>query len=185
MEPLWRNTRSGRKAAGAGCDCSMDQQAVDSSNAFVFLALMYGVGTGILAYALLLWRGRVAAARRAAEWSTVEGEVHRAGIVHERNYDSADDFIADVRFAYRVAGRTYEGDALRVGGKTVYQNRGLAELALLPYGPGAPVRVFYDPRRPERAVLEPRPTGAGLKDWVLFGVFLLASAAYTTLALLA
>lgn len=59
-----------------------------------------------------------------------------------------------VSYRYSVAGRDYSGDRIAFGGEASGP-KGRAERTVAAYPVGSPVPVFYDPARPESAVLEP------------------------------
>lgn len=60
-----------------------------------------------------------------------------------------------VVYDYEVAGRRYTGERLKLDPAHARMTRREVDELLRHYRPGMPVRVRYDPRRPERAVLIP------------------------------
>lgn len=147
------------------------------------LAAMIAGGVACTVYAALAWHLRVRAAARASGWPVTDGEILSAEIVVHRS-DDGDEYEPQVRYAYRVAGHRLTGDRLRVGTRRIRSERAIARAAIAHYRAGDRVRVHYDPARPERSVLEPAPTGSGLRPWLLCGLFLLASSAYVAVTLL-
>jgi hypothetical protein len=87
--------------------------------------------------------------------------------------------VAALTYEYTVGGHRYTGGRLDYAGGGGGRDAGRV---LARYRPGAAVTVRYDPRRPERAVLEP---GVGVGNYVrllvavvvlLWGVVALADA---------
>ena len=128
---------------------------------------------------------QVARALLASRWPTVEGEI--AGTRLVRRYDgdaqSADyDYVA---YRYQVNGQPYRNDRVRFGPQVTPQSvvpaldpepnspRDTAALAAR-YPRGKPVRVYYNPRRPEESVLYPMPN---LTVWVILAAGVMGAAA--------
>jgi len=84
----------------------------------------------------------------ARSWDSVEGRVIESRLSSGRPRSS-------IRYEYRVQGRTLTGN--RVGLFQV-EGPGFSHASVQRYPLGAPVRVFYDPAAPTRAVLEREPT---------------------------
>lgn len=105
-----------------------------------------------LAYAIWLGRGQAVGGRA---WASTEGEIltSRVDLKGPHTSDEDTDCVATVRYRYAVAGRTYEGERIRLGGRTSTTRR-IAEQAVAKYPTGQLVSVFYDPRHPKNAVLE-------------------------------
>lgn len=64
-------------------------------------------------------------------------------------------YRAEVRYRYRVDGRSYEGTRLYFAGLPMATDSDGARGMLAGLAPGRTVAVAYDPARPERAVLRP------------------------------
>lgn len=60
-----------------------------------------------------------------------------------------------VVYDYEVDGRRYTGERLTLSPEHARMSRGEVDEMLRFYHPGMPIRVRYDPRRPDRAVLIP------------------------------
>src|SRR5262245_6576768 len=82
-------------------------------------------------------------------WPTVEGTVLRCGA----KAAGEGRFIPCVRFAYRVAGKSYVGQRIRTGLPLTSRDQAAASAAR--YQIGARVTVYYCPQHPAEAVLEP------------------------------
>ena len=119
-----------------------------------------------------LWRGL-----NALRWPATTGRVLEATIDRSRHGGfSSGRYEPRVRYEYEVAGRRYIGDRLTFGLLALRSSVYAAE-KLFRQKPGDAIRVHYDPRRPERAVLRPGTTF--MTFWVLgIGlVFLVSSLA--------
>lgn len=96
--------------------------------------------------------------RQAREsWGTAEGRVVES-IVEARNPPGTDRpsvrFGARVVYDYTVAGKAYRSERVSFDGTLWRETRAAAEADRARYPEGAKVTVFYDPERPERAVLD-------------------------------
>lgn len=127
---------------------------------------------GILVTALGV---RVAGDMRASrDWPSTAGTVEAADVTMRSEGNENKRFGAQVRYRYEVAGRAYTGE--RVSFESgLSPVRGLAEAAVARYAPGSTVRVFYDPARPDRAVLE--PGGSSITSWLIGAVGVVMSVA--------
>ena len=113
---------------------------------------------------------------RTYAWTRAEGRVVRSGVTRETEATgegTVDTYRPEVHYRYEAAGAPRTGSAVHAddGGSP---SRSRAERWAARYPEGARVEVFYDPARPDRAVLE-RGVGRGplaLLAWG--GLFLLA-----------
>lgn len=90
-------------------------------------------------------------------WLKVEGDIvsSEAKIPPSHTSDDQTDVDPVILYRYQVGGQVHQSDCVRFGGQPSLA-RGLAETLVAKYPPGARVDVFYDPRDPKSAVLEPR-----------------------------
>jgi hypothetical protein len=151
------------------------------SNAEV-LAGMVAAGLASVGYGVWEWHRRVQLAEAAKHWTVVRGEILSAEVIVHEDSDG-DEYEARVRYAYSVGGRRLLGDRTQAGGKIKSPNETLVRGIIAPYRAGDRVLVRFDPANPDRAVLEAAPTVTGLKGWLIFGGFLLASSAYIAMTL--
>lgn len=96
--------------------------------------------------------------QRAREsWATTEGRVVES-TVERRTRPGAGrqelEFAARVVYEYTVAGKTYRSDRVSFEGTAWRANRAAAEADQARFPPGTKVSVFYDPQRPDKAVLD-------------------------------
>lgn len=94
-------------------------------------------------------------ARASARWPTVAGTITQSKLAVEFDEDGDEAYRADIRFAYRVGGREFEGSKVKWGWTAVYAWRSRAAAALAEYPIGKAVTVHYDPAQPTTAVLDP------------------------------
>lgn len=103
---------------------------------------------------------------RSLEWPTVRGRTIGHGVSYGVTRHATDDALV-VAYAYTVDGVEYQSARFDFAGRnSLYR---AAEL-FRTYRVGRQVTVHYDPKRPERAVLEP-----GIGTWTL-GTLLVGAA---------
>jgi hypothetical protein len=129
---------------------------------FLVLGVVF-LGTGV-------WRlgGAVAAIvgwRAAQRWCETRGTIAHAAVraVWERTSGQTLDWRswwADVGYDYVVDGQSYRGQRVAFGYRGL--SRAGAEDVVARFPTGASVPVWYDPARPERAVLMQEPAWTGL-----------------------
>ena len=99
--------------------------------------------------------------RRAMEaskaWVKVEGDIVRseAKIPPSHMFDDQSDVDPVILYRYRVGDQAHQSERVKFGGQASL-TRAMAETLVAKYPPGARVDVYYDPRDPGSAVLEPR-----------------------------
>lgn len=79
-------------------------------------------------------------------------------------------FQVDLRYAYRVDNRDFVGANVGWGWTAIYGLRELAEKAASQYTPGRPVTVYYDPKQPGNAVLEPDDRKGSVAPLIFAGI---------------
>jgi hypothetical protein len=100
---------------------------------------------------------------RSLDWPSVEGRTIDHGVSLGATKYRVDDALV-IAYAYTVDGVEYQGTRFDYAGRnTMSRSRTL----LKTYGVGRRVRVHYDPKRPDRAVLEP-----GIGTWTVVPVLL-------------
>ena len=144
----------------------------------------FSTGFTLLAVALfILWCFRHSV-RRAAEstrWPIAEGSVIETSlkVIHDSEQQR---FRPLVEYAYRVGGRDYRCRRIQWGGLVDLPSRSAAVKVVGHYHTGKPIKVYYDPRQPAVAVLQPGPAarvgniGVITPFLALFGLFYLAYA---------
>jgi hypothetical protein len=110
------------------------------------------VGVAITAWTL--WHIRLGLAAR--RWPTAAGEIIGVTVRERTDLEAAQQFEAVVVYRYRGDGLPYRGEGARYGSGVLGATADwVAAKVSKRYPPGAAVRVYYDPKRPEVSVLEP------------------------------
>ena len=116
--------------------------------------ILTGIGLFMLVRGLLDFR----IIRLSQNWPTVEGQIVQATIEVTRSSD--DDGTTSTRYAplviytYSLVGQQYTSDKVTFGAKWRYGSRSKAE-SKSNYQTGQRINVYYNPEKPEQAVLEP------------------------------
>ena len=111
--------------------------------------------------------GRALLARR---WPTIEGEIVDTRVVRRGGGQKSTSVESVVTYRYRVAGQPYCSNRVRFGQLAppswvpALDSPGFATKTADRYPRGKPVRVYYNPRRPEVSVLYLTPD---LRVWVI------------------
>ena len=125
-------------------------------------------GAGLACGYAIIQIGRALLARR---WPTVDGEIIDARVV--RSGDGQNRSLDRVvTYRYHVAGQRYTNNRVRFGLEltpnsmvpALGTNPNVASPLTAGYPRGKPVRVYYNPRRPEDSVLYPTPN---LRVWII------------------
>lgn len=133
---------------------------------WLLLLITSGIGA-LLGSSVLFWRGL-----QSRSWPSVEGTIVHLQIREQvvDTTDTGDPIVCvfpNIEYEYEVAGNTYRSTRIRFGGTLYWSGeeaiRKLSEM----YAPGTPVRVHYNPKRPQEALLEP---GISAVAWILFAV---------------
>ena len=131
---------------------------------FAVLFLIVGVGAlSIGAY--VYWQ-----AKASQNWPWVMGEVLSARVRETvettESGRTISRYFPEVTYQYRVEGHTYQGKRIQFGGP-LHTDRETVEAWLQSYPVGGQVRVYYNPKRPQEAVLQPSSSPAA---WILIFV---------------
>lgn len=127
------------------------------------------VGAGLMLLGLLaIWQDV-----RVRSWPTVPGIIRHAVVESRVRSETMTSHHARILYDYEVGGRQYAGDRLAFSRRA---SRRAAEADKAKYPPGKLVRVYYDPKRPRRAVLETRAGIAGTLILLFVGAMLLGGA---------
>jgi hypothetical protein len=97
---------------------------------------------------------------RSQSFASVEGIVTSSEIT-THDSDDGTTYGVDIRYAYNVNGKAFEGDTYRY---SAFSSSGgdWAREAVAAHPKGARVRVYYDPANPQASVLAPGLDGADL-----------------------
>lgn len=106
-------------------------------------------------------------ASASLHWPTTSGKITRCGVIEEVIEEKTEHdnrptttrmrhrYQVDLRYAYRVGKRDFNGTEIDWGGTMISGLREVAEKTAAKYHPGQSVKVYYDPDQPGQAVLEP------------------------------
>jgi|APMI01.1.fsa_nt_gi hypothetical protein len=131
-----------------------------------FALLAFTAGLGGLSLGWWLQRRH----HDSQRWPSTDGVVLESWI-DDHNLESMAPVL---RYEYMVHGRRYVGTRVSYSGYGV--SRAQMEALIAPYPAGRSVRVFYDPRHPERAVLN-NVAPSDWRYWLAAGIAFLALAA--------
>jgi len=141
-----------------------------------YLAICAVVGVGIIAYSLVQ-RSRL---RASQAWPVATGTITKAVLEEHGSSDSA-EYSVSVLYEYEVNGVRYTGR--RVGfGRRGYARKKNAQAQLDRYPLNSSVMVFFNPAKPEEAVLEREAPFTTL--YLIVGVVSLAFVVVMVLAIL-
>ena len=121
----------------------------------MFRLILIAVVALLVVFGWRAWQIRQA----SPQWPSVMGEMISAQAVARNETGDGSGththmWHSQVRYRYTVNGQLYTGNRLRAFG---YNHSSEAESLkeLAPFAPGQPVRVYYDPVKPEVSVLIP------------------------------
>jgi len=134
------------------------------------------IGIGLLL--IFIYFRNLAKVRASQAWPAVQGTVIESWV---RRTESTDDdgsvsysYYPEIQYQYQVMGSQYQGDKITFGLKSG-GNRTKAEKAIAKYPTGANVTIYYQPDKPENAVLERSITKGLLFSGILLillGIFM-------------
>jgi len=115
----------------------------------------------------------LAKVRASQAWPAVQGTVAASWVRRKQSTDDdgsiSESFYPEIQYTYQVMGMEYQGDKIAFGPKSG-GNRTKAEKAIAKYPTGANVTVYYQPDKPETAVLERTIT----KGLLFLGILMIA-----------
>jgi len=103
-------------------------------------------------------------AEASQAWPSVPGVILTSEV--KRTMSTDDDGNTDysyhpaVSYSYQVNGQPYESKLMAFGGVVGHSNPTKAQEQLKPFPVGAQVPVFFNPEKPQEAVLSQKPGGA-------------------------
>ncbi len=119
------------------------------------LLIFFGIAAALAVIAFLVKLGSNQRARKVAGWPTAKAMVTSTDIIEQPAAWSR--YMPWITYSYEVSGKPYEGDRIRFGGRITFssERKALAFLERFPVQKHA--TVYYDPRRPNVAILDPTP----------------------------
>lgn len=157
----------------------------------VWLAFDLSIGAGVLSvigdqipsvYFVYAFAGAVAlfaiyqfvTALRTYRWPTTSGTVRGTGVDTSSGSEGSTKYSPEIRYEYEVDDTSYVSSRIAVDDWPSFGSRSRARSWLEEYPDGDEVTVHYDPRRPDRSVLEPRGVLQAFFLLVLVGLGLAA-----------
>jgi hypothetical protein len=122
-------------------------------------------------FAVLAWLGMREEGAASQHWPSAPGLITERRVTDSVDKDGGHNRNVRVRYTYTIGGKEYQGDRVGVGGS------GDIDAVSRNYSEGKRVAVFYNPSRPDEAVLEPGSRGTLV--WGLVGFGFLAYAFYS------
>jgi hypothetical protein len=113
----------------------------------------------LFAWAAFVTRGE---ANEAEKWPSTSAEVTVSEVGEPRFRSTS--WRVDVRYAYVVGGVTYYGAGL-TGVVVPHMSEADARAKVAQYPRGAKIAVYYDPRAPDRSVVEREPAK---QSWMIY-----------------
>jgi hypothetical protein len=109
----------------------------------------------------------------AERWPTTEGRVLESYVVHGGGGDLFDTMTPIINYEYHVAGKKYVASTVQIGDYLPW-----AAARVKAYPQTRQVRVYYDPKNPQRAVLDPAYPLSAVVTFTVMGVISLLCALY-------
>lgn len=117
-------------------------------------------------------------ANTSQTWQGTQGRVIASEIKkstsNDRDYGQSTSYEAIVRYTYSVAGKEYTGERVSFGVKNSSEK--LASETVAHYPVNTSVTVFYDPRKPQQAVLDQASSSGWLQ--IVIGIALFVVGIY-------
>jgi len=105
-------------------------------------------------------------ARASASWPTADGIVTQSIVSRSTDADGADSYSPEITYSYKVDNTNFTNSTIKFG-ENSYSSRKKAEGIAAGYPIGKNVTVYYDPEKPDRAVLEP---GVSAGSYIVIGI---------------
>jgi hypothetical protein len=123
--------------------------------AFIGLSLAFVVISAVL---FVYQKKQLALREKSKAWPTAEATITSASTDKRQNSDNSITHIANLTYAYRVGNRDYQSDRIVFGGNlegTLQEVTAFMES----HAVGTKGPVYYDPKDPANAILNPQDTG--------------------------
>jgi hypothetical protein len=111
-----------------------------------------GLGVLLYGYRILTF------AQVSRAWPSTDGEVAVSDLQRDEDSDGSTMYQAEVSYRYEVGGKPLVANRVFFGDGVSVSSSAGAVRRVDRYPAGSKVRVYYDPEKPARAVLEPGPT---------------------------
>jgi hypothetical protein len=145
---------------------------------FIGIEMFIDWGIALISYALYIASALIMAQNirylvnviKCQRWPNVEGEVKKVDVYRSLQQDSG--YKVTVTYDYEVEGQIYTSHQRKLGyvhGTSSFIPRLFAMLKMAKYEEGKKVKVYYDPKKPNHAILE-----RGILPFTIFMMFLVA-----------
>lgn len=128
------------------------------------ILLIGGLGIFLIVYGIRSKKK----AQASQTWPSVSGRITAAEVKESTSTDDDDvtrvNYYPAVHYEYQIGDQAYTGKRISFGGIVATSSRSKAEKELTRYPAGGDVPVYYNPDKPEEAVLEQKAGGA---TWAL------------------
>jgi preprotein translocase subunit YajC len=132
----------------------------------VFVVLFSGIGILLI----LLHQRNKKKAQESMSWHEIGGTIIKSGVAMGESVFGGDDeqgqsqpmYSPEISYTYQVEDMLYTSDRVSFAGKSSYSKAEKAELIAAKYPDGSKVTVFYNPAKPEEAVLERSAKGSAV-----------------------
>ncbi|MDP6356735.1 MAG: DUF3592 domain-containing protein, partial [Planctomycetota bacterium] len=152
-----------------------------------FFRAIAGVGIALVSYCFVVSLNEFMKASSSRDWPMVQGRVVYSRVDSYQEGDGLERmtvYRAIINYSYRVGETTFQGKRISFSGwggpigTTRTADESVARSEADRYPVRAVVKVFYNPRDPGEAVLEPGATNQNRKSLILSIVFLIGAALF-------
>lgn len=105
-------------------------------------------------------------AKASASWPKAQSVITESRVRHSRDSDGGNSYQPKISYEYSVKNLNYKNQTIKFG-ENSYSNHSDAEYYVSRYPIGQRVSVFYDPKRPDKSVLEPGVTSG---SYIVIGI---------------
>lgn len=137
-------------------------------------SLIFGLLFAVVGYFVAFHFGKpiLDNAKASAQWPSVEGIIERSEVTTSRSSgkNKKTMYTADIDYRYSVEDKEYRSSTIAFGGRVSSSSSSSAYAITKRYPVGQQVPVYYEPQKPENAVLEP---GVTLMSYLVYGIGLL------------
>jgi len=120
------------------------------------------LGWGVAVFVVLLGVRQFWLGLRTRRWPTVRGELVADQVRSSSSQRGGTSYHPKVRYQYEVGGTTYVSTSIGLNSGPSFNSRSEAQAWLENLKSQADLKVYYDPKRPDRTVLEPSGALGGL-----------------------
>ncbi len=149
-------------------------------------SLIFGLLFAVVGYFVAFHFGKpiLDNARASTAWPSVEGVIEQSSVstTHRSGKDKKTMYAAEITYRYTVEALEYHCSTVAFGGNGSSSSSQAAYAVTKRYPVGQAVPVYYEPQKPENAVLEPGVTWASYAVYGIGLVFLVVGGLMTTVS---